>query len=459
MLHLLAPVLAFFTTQTLCQMSANKAGYPQQNAHTPHISEVSKSVIVVSGQTAVLPCSVDYLGVYKVVWVSGKKTLTFEDRRIVSDERISLERPYVKEWNLHIRKVEPSDSGKYQCQINTDPIQVRNVTLVVHEPPRIIEQLSSPPTVSVREWETVELVCNVTGIPTPRVSWYRVSSGLMDGDDAGAKKLIGNEGEVLVIHNVSRYCDDKYECLAFNNVDPVATREIRVHVEFPPEVRLPNRKLGQTKGKSTILECEITAYPQILSVWKRNGKELQRGMNHVIEVYNEGNKVILSLRIQSVQDEDFGEYECYAHNLLGDDSEKMLLHETPKPEPKTSTTTTIKPTWQQNVDQRHGHHHSNNGENQIRGVGLDGAEPTKSLHYQKGDKEGSRVSSQRQTGDQARGYETSKKSHDNHNQMGAESKSSISDDIRNNNGCDLVTPSTVFIVLPITVLFQTFGCR
>ncbi|KAH9519067.1 hypothetical protein Btru_009038 [Bulinus truncatus] len=67
-----------------------------------------------------------------VVWVRGGKTLTLDDRRIVADERVSLERPYIKEWNLHIRRVETMDAGVYMCQINTDPIQVRSVTLVVH---------------------------------------------------------------------------------------------------------------------------------------------------------------------------------------------------------------------------------------------------------------------------------------------------------------------------------------
>lgn len=39
-------------------------------------------------------------------------------------------------------------------------------------PAKIIENLSSSDT-TVREGETVTLVCNVTGIPLPRVTWYR----------------------------------------------------------------------------------------------------------------------------------------------------------------------------------------------------------------------------------------------------------------------------------------------
>jgi hypothetical protein len=37
-------------------------------------------------------------------------------------------------------------------------------------------------------------------------------------------------GEVLLIHNVSRYCGGLYECVAYNNVDKAASRQIKVEV-------------------------------------------------------------------------------------------------------------------------------------------------------------------------------------------------------------------------------------
>ena len=41
---------------------------------------------------------------------------------------------------------------------------------------------------------------------------------------------IGNEGEVLVIHNVSRDCDDIYECYVDNGVPPARNKSITVVV-------------------------------------------------------------------------------------------------------------------------------------------------------------------------------------------------------------------------------------
>lgn len=59
------------------------------------------------------------------------KLLTIADQRMISDNRISVERPYLKDWNLHIREVRTNDSGEYKCQINTNPVKSMNIVLNV----------------------------------------------------------------------------------------------------------------------------------------------------------------------------------------------------------------------------------------------------------------------------------------------------------------------------------------
>ena len=43
--------------------------------------------------------------------------------------------------------------------------------------------------------------------------------------------VIGSDGEELKIHNISRYCEDVYECEAVNDIGPPASREMKVTVE------------------------------------------------------------------------------------------------------------------------------------------------------------------------------------------------------------------------------------
>ena len=59
------------------------------------------------------------------------KVLTMNDVRVIQDQRISVERPYTKDWNLHIRSVRKTDGGEYQCQINTTPAKSKTIILVV----------------------------------------------------------------------------------------------------------------------------------------------------------------------------------------------------------------------------------------------------------------------------------------------------------------------------------------
>ncbi|XP_060592717.1 limbic system-associated membrane protein-like isoform X1 [Ruditapes philippinarum] len=343
------------------------------------------NVTVQEGDVGVLPCSVDYLGEHKVVWTDQWSTLlTLDDRRIIDDPRISIERPYTKDWNLHIRKTSYADRGQYTCQINTNPVKTKTVMLIVLVPSKIINELSSGDK-TVREGETVTLVCNVTGVPTPDVTWYKLpNEGSQKKErldlDPGSYTLIrscaytlhqteylfednregrnmfvnvigyistemdgiGTTGEVLIIHNVSRYCDGTYECVAYNNVEPAVTRQIKVFVEFAPEVSLPTKRLGQFLGRETILDCEITAYPHAIMNWRKGEEDIDffNKEKYQVELYSgndESTRKTLSLRVRDIHEEDYGEYTCYAENKIGSDKETMLLYDYATHEMKKTT--------------------------------------------------------------------------------------------------------------------------
>ncbi|XP_076444133.1 limbic system-associated membrane protein-like isoform X2 [Babylonia areolata] len=299
------------------------------------------NVTVKEFTTAILPCAVKHLGNHQVVWTDMYSTLlAYEDRRIIDDSRLSIERPFTKDWNLHIRKVKYADQGLYNCQINTVPVKVKTVYLIVQVPAKIIDHLSTPD-IEVQENDHVTLVCNVTGVPQPEVTWYRHVS-----EAAGVEKQkVGVNGEVLVIHNVSRYCGGIYECVAFNGVPPAVSRQIEVQVKFAPEINLPNRRIGQDQGRETILECTVTAFPEAKISWMRRGSKVETlSQKYRLETYDEDRNVItLSLRIFSIERHDYGKYTCVASNDLGEDSESMILYDYSayiKTTPSTTTTTT-----------------------------------------------------------------------------------------------------------------------
>lgn len=299
----------------------------------PNFDVPVMNITAVAGTTAVLPCTITGIGDHQVAWVDHrKKLLTVSDKRIIQDPRISIERPYTKDWNLHIRNVRVNDSGEYLCQINTKPVKSMKLLLTIQEPPIILEHAGDQ---IVKEGATVALWCKVTGEPYPAVKWYR----LYTYDQSSSKAVIGDDGEALKIHNISRYCEDVYECVADNDIEPKASQKMKVSVQFAPEVELYTYKMGQSQGKETILDCRITANPHGYIVWKRNGREITTTHKYGITVYEDDRYTkTLSLRIGNLNENDFGKYECFAQNEHGTDNEEMTLYEhierrytTPKP--------------------------------------------------------------------------------------------------------------------------------
>ncbi|CAL1526556.1 unnamed protein product [Lymnaea stagnalis] len=305
------------------------------------------NVTVKEMATAILPCSVKFIGKHQVVWTDEWSTLlTFEDRRIIDDERLSVERPFIKDWNLHIRDVKYKDQGLYNCQVNTNPVKLKTVYLRVQVPAKILNNASTDALIA-REGTTVTIICNVSGIPMPTVTWHRMLTN-EKGEEKKSESFcsgtnkIGMTGEVLIIYNISRLCGGIYECEAYNGVPPAVSRLIRVSVEFPPEINLPNDRLGQDTGKETILECSITANPQAVGVWKKNGVEIKTQSGKFrIEPYTEDDQhtIVLSLRIMVIEPEDYGVYTCEASNKLGTDNRDMILYDYSLRRPHMATTT------------------------------------------------------------------------------------------------------------------------
>ena len=64
--------------------------------------------------------------------MNPRKTLiSTDDSRYIDDSRLSVERPKMEDWNLMIREVRHNDSGEYMCQINTKPVKIKRIYLVV----------------------------------------------------------------------------------------------------------------------------------------------------------------------------------------------------------------------------------------------------------------------------------------------------------------------------------------
>ncbi|KAL3866970.1 hypothetical protein ACJMK2_044213 [Sinanodonta woodiana] len=265
-----------------------------------------------------------------VIWLNPRKTLiSTDDIRHIDDSRMSVERHQIQDWSLHIRDSRQNDTGEYMCQINTRPVKIKRIHLYILVPPEIVMEWSSVGNLQVREGVTVEFVCNATGFPSPEVRWLRPSQGFFNNyvDEYATSSMVG---EILILHNITRYCDGTYVCAADNGVPPRAEKEFKVIVLYSPEVTLPNSRIGQVIGKETMMECKVSASPHASIVWKKNGTEIPSSRYRFwTEIFDEDDvrQKTLTLNVIDIQKEDFGYYTCEASNALGSDSETMLLYE------------------------------------------------------------------------------------------------------------------------------------
>ncbi|XP_013408239.1 cell adhesion molecule 2 [Lingula anatina] len=294
----------------------------------PSFNTTHVNVTVIENKDAMLPCSVDLDRGLNVLWQDPEGfILTYNERRVIDSNRFSIPRLTYTDWSLYIDEVKLSDQGSYKCSIGPNPVLMKVVSLHIKVPAKIVSNRSSPILQKVKEGDTVILTCNVTGQPTPKVKWYRRE--VTESADA-KKKAIEIDSEVMIIHNISRHSDGIYECQAHNGVGTSASRLMSVEVEygFPPRIRLPNLRIGQSVGKDTILECLVTAKPLSIIYWMYKGKETQTSSKYSVVIYNEGRDAIgLSLRIHDLTEEDFGEYTCIAKNHFGSVKGSLTVYE------------------------------------------------------------------------------------------------------------------------------------
>ncbi|XP_046672234.1 lachesin-like isoform X2 [Homalodisca vitripennis] len=314
----------------------------------PRFAEPIQNVTVTVGRDALLACVVDNLRGYKdlrvswqVAWVrvDTQTILSIHHNVITQNPRITLSYNDHRSWYLHIKNVQETDRGWYMCQVNTDPMRMRQGYLQVVVPPAIVDKETSTDMV-VREAANVTLTCKAVGYPEPYVMWRRE-----DGEDINYNGEPVNvvDGEVLHITKVSRLHMGAYLCIASNGVPPSISKRVMLRVQFPPMLSIPNQLEGAYVGQDVQLECHTEAYPTSINYWttERGDMIVSGDKYEAVSVDNGYNKYMM-LKIRGVSRQDFGSYQCVAKNSLGETDGVIKLDEIPAPS-TTTTSTAITP--------------------------------------------------------------------------------------------------------------------
>ncbi|GFR00285.1 hemicentin-1 [Trichonephila clavata] len=318
----MAPSMAGVRNRMLNRIRVSSVkGHPSM----PTFAGPVTSLTVAKGRDATLKCVVDNLGDYRVAWVHVDKQtlLTIHTHVITRNKRVSVSHYNFRTWLLHLKYVEPEDSGYYMCQVNTQPMisQVGYLEIVV--PPEFVNDVVNR-NISVAENANISLSCRATGNPIPKIKWRRE-----DGQPiiVGQKKVELYDGEELVLHKVSRQSMGAYLCIASNGVPPAISRRMHVDITFPPMIWIPNQLVGAAEGQTIALECNTEAHPAATNFWVRNDHVVGTS-DSKFETYQvvNGYKVHMKIVIKNLNENDYGIYRCVSKNALGETAGSVNLY-------------------------------------------------------------------------------------------------------------------------------------
>ncbi|XP_037024266.1 limbic system-associated membrane protein isoform X1 [Bradysia coprophila] len=252
------------------------------------------------GDTIELPCKVQNLGNFVLLWRRGTSVLTAGHLKITRDSRFKI----VGDYNLQIANVRTQDAGDYICQIGDQETrdQVHTVEILVPPTLRAVPQNGQ---VSARKGSTVTLECKASGNPVPTIYWFK--------KDIYSSTTHLSDSSTLILDRVDRHHAGVYQCAADNGVREPVSMDINLTILSPPEITVEKSWVHASEGYDIELACIIHGDVTSDMMWYQNSFLLdptdRRSMT------SKGERHVLA--IKNFQTSDFGNYSCVADNALG----------------------------------------------------------------------------------------------------------------------------------------------
>ncbi|XP_059367032.1 neuronal cell adhesion molecule a isoform X10 [Carassius carassius] len=229
----------------------------------------------------------------------------------------------IENGNIILSDVRTGSSSVYQCNASNEYgyLLANAFVSVLAEPPRVL----TPPNhlYSVVTNSRALLDCASFGSPLPKITWFKDSQRIEDGDS-----YIIHKNNTLEINVARPLNSGKYTCIASNSL---GNKENHVYLEVKEATRIirqPGYKVVQ-RNRMAVFECEVKHDPSLFPsmIWLKDNMELPDDTR--FEVGSD------SLTIHDVREDDEGNYTCIRNTTLDQDSASAMLTVVDQPDPPT----------------------------------------------------------------------------------------------------------------------------
>ena len=252
-----------------------------------------KTFFGIVGKDAEFTCTILDQQEYPVSWMrlgDVQVSISKGSELLITDKRFSLKHDKAaSSYTLKVKNVRKSDATTYQCQVmvSMDNIITRTVDVKVVESP-VIKEAAMTKTKKVVEGSPVQMTCEATGFPIPKISWSRTDGSLMPN---GKPTL---ESTSLSFEKVKKEDRGSYQCSANNGIGNGQNTTLSLEVEFGPHVRAMRPRIAQALFYEAHLTCEVVAFPPPSIIWKRGDEEVITNDNISIDHFAKENEIIVT---------------------------------------------------------------------------------------------------------------------------------------------------------------------
>ncbi|XP_073439014.1 hemicentin-1 [Dendrobates tinctorius] len=276
----------------------------------PTISENGKvpiEIAKIEGSNLTLECDSSGDPVPMLSWLrDGTPVLNGDGFRLLNNGR-----------QFHLENIQLLHSGHYVCvAVNVAGQADKKYDLRVLVPPDFLGRFQEHENVSVLERNPVTLTCEVSGIPPPKITWYKDDYPITS--DQTVQVMSG--GMILRFLHTALSDVGRYRCVV-SNAAGEKSKNFQLSVLVPPRFTGNNLEDVKVKEKSDVtLSCEVAGNPAPQLTWVKFGQPLHLESHHRLR--NGGQM----FQINGAMVSDTGTYVCIASNSAGDKSRRFSLN-------------------------------------------------------------------------------------------------------------------------------------